>query len=90
MTDDSLTKRMGFRSRKKQAMTASERQQKWRRTRGMRQLQIDMDSDVSAAVLYIRKEWGMHSNKEAALAAIRFLALCTRHGLTRLPQTIDD
>lgn len=73
-------------------MTNAERQQKFRRTRGVRQmqLQIDMDSDVAAAVLYIRKEWGMGSSKEAALAAIRFLALCTRQGLTRLPQTIDD
>lgn len=83
-------KRMGFRSRKPEAMTPAERQQKWRRTRGMRQLQLDMSEDTSAAVLYIRKEWGMRSNREAALAAIRFLALCTRQGLTRLPQTIDD
>lgn len=86
------TQKMGFRSRKPHAMTNAERQQKWRRTRGMRQmqLQLDMDSDVTAAILYIRKEWGMRSNKEAGLAAIRFLALCTRQGLQRLPQTIDD
>lgn len=83
---------MGFRSRKPDAMTNAERQQKFRRTRGVRQvqLQIDMDSDVAAAVLYIRKEWGMSSSREAVKAAIRFLALCTRQGLTRLPQTIDD
>jgi hypothetical protein len=45
---------------------------------------------VSAAILYIRKEWGIESNREACQAAIRFLALCTRQGLTRLPQTLDD
>ena len=85
-----LDRKMGFRSRKKHAMTNAERQQKYRRSRGVRQLQLDLEPDVSAAVLYIRKEWGMRTNKEACLAAVRFLALCTRQGLTRLPQTIDD
>jgi hypothetical protein len=83
-------KRMGFRSRNPNAMTAAERQQKWRRSRGLRQLQVDLTTDTAAAVIYIRNQWGMSSNREAALAAIRFLALCTRQGLTRLPQTIDD
>jgi hypothetical protein len=81
---------MGFRSRNPNAMTAAERQQKWRRSRGLRQLQVDLTTDTAAAVIYIRNQWGMSSNREAALAAIRFLALCTRQGLTRLPQTIDD
>lgn len=86
----SIGKRIGFRSRKPHAMTPAERQSKWRRTRGMRQLHLDMTEETSAAILYIKKEWGMKSNAEAALAAVRFLALCTRQGLTRLPQTIDD
>lgn len=81
---------MGFQSRKPHAMTPAERQQKYRRERGIRQLQLDLSLEVAAAMLYIRKEWGMKTNKEAAEAAIRFLALCTRQGLTRLPQTIDD
>lgn len=90
MIDDSLTKRMGFRSRKKQAMTAAERQQKWRRTRGNRQIQIELAGEVAASMLYLRKEWGMTSSREVVEASIRFLTLCTRQGLTRLPQTIDD
>ena len=71
-------------------MTGAERQQKYRRTRGMRQLQLDMGAELAASILYIRNEWGMDSNKEAVEAAVRFLALCTRQGLQRLPQTIDD
>jgi len=90
MTDPSLTHKMGFRSRKPHAMTDAERQQKVRRNRGTRQLQLALDADVSAAILYIRKEWGIATNREACQAAIRFLALCTRQGLQRLPQTIDD
>jgi hypothetical protein len=85
-----LPKKIGFRSRKPHAMTDAERVQKWRRQRGVRQLQLDLTVEVAAAMLYIRNEWGMKSNKEAAEAAIRFLALCTRQGLTRLPQTLDD
>lgn len=87
---DSLHQKMGFRSRKPHAMTNAERQQKFRRTRGTRQIQLGLDTDVSAAILYIRKEWGIESNREACQAAIRFLAICTRQGLTRLPQTLDD
>lgn len=71
-------------------MTNAERQQKFRRSRGARQLQIDLDTELTAAMLYIRKEWGMKSSREVAKAAIRFLALCTRQGLTRLPQSLDD
>lgn len=85
-----LTQKMGFRSRNPHAMTDAERQAKYRRNRGMRQVKFDLNNEIAASVLYIRKEWGMESNKEAVLAAIRFLALCTRQGLTRLPQTMDD
>ena len=90
MNDIDLTKRMGFRSRKKTAMTNAERQQKFRRTQGSRQTNITLTIEVAAALKYIRAEWGMTSNKEATQAAIRFLALCTRQGLQRLPQSIDD
>lgn len=90
MTEEPEFKRMGFRSRNPNAMTNAERQSKWRRSRGSRQIQMDMTPEVAAALLYLRKEWGMTSNREVTLAAIRFLALCTRQGLTRLPQKIDD
>lgn len=84
-----LTKRMGFRSRNPDAMTGAERQQKWRRTRGNRQVQIELTAEAVAAMLYLRKEWGMKSGREVVEASVRFLAICTRQGLTRLPQTID-
>ena len=83
-------KRLGFRSRNPDAMTDAERMQKYRRTLGGRQMHMLMPPDVAAALIYLRKEWGMETNQEAAMAAIRFLALCTRQGLTRLPQSIDD
>jgi hypothetical protein len=81
---------MGFQSRNPNAMTNAERQAKFRRARGSRQLTSQLDAATAASVLYLRKEWGMTSNHEVAVAAIRFLALCTRQGLTRLPQSIDD
>lgn len=82
--------RLGFRSRNPNAMTAAERQAKHRRKLGVRQVKLSMDAEVTAAMLYLRKEWGMETNREVCQAAIRFLALCTRQGLQRLPQTIDD
>lgn len=81
---------MGFRSRQPEAMTNAERQSKWRRVNGTRQLHLSLDADLSACLLYLRKEWGMRSHHETAAAAIRFLAICTRQGLSRLPQEIDD
>ena len=90
MLDDSLSKRMGFRSKKKTAMTNAERQQKWRRMHGNRQVQIELTEEIAASMLYLRKEWGMRSNQETVCAALRFLTICTRHGLQRLPQTLDD
>lgn len=90
LLDDSLTRRMGFRSKKKTAMTNAERQQKYRRTRGNRQVQIELTADIAASMLYLRKEWGMTSSREVIKASIRFLTLCTRQGLQRLPQTLDD
>lgn len=83
-------RKMGFRSLNPNAMTLAERQAKWRRQRGARQVQILMDSDVAASVLYLRTQWGMKSNREVVYAAIRFLTVCTRSGLTVLPQTMDD
>lgn len=92
MTDGpvKMGRRMGFRSINPNAMTNAERQAKFRRNRGSRQMSFAMNPDTAASVLYLKKEWGMTSNQEVAEAAIRFLALCTRQGLTRLPQTIDD
>lgn len=85
-----LGRRMGFRSYKPDAMTDAERQAKYRRKQGSRQMSFALKPDTAAAVLYLKKEWGMSSNREVAEAAIRFLALCTRQGLQRIPQSIDD
>lgn len=85
-----MRKKMGFRSINPEAMTNAERQSRWRRKQGSRKVQVNLDPAVAAAILYIRREWGIPSNAEAVKASLRFLALCTRQGLTRLPQTIDD
>lgn len=90
MSDTALTRKMGFRSRKPDAMTPAEKLRKWRRVHGNRQATIEFSDEAAAALLYIRQQWGMKSNAEAVRAAVRFLAVLTRQGLTRLPQTIDD
>ncbi len=84
-----LTKRRGFASQKPEALTNAERQRKYRAAAGNRMLHTAMPPDVAAGVIYLKKEWGMTTNREVALAAIRFLTLCTRQGLTRLPQSLD-
>jgi hypothetical protein len=84
-----LTAKRGFRSRKPDAMTNAEKQRQFRARAGNRILYATLPVEVAAAVLYLKKEWGMETNREVALAAIRFLALCTRQGLTKLPQTLD-
>lgn len=81
---------MGFRSRNPEALTLAERQLKWRRVHGVIQLTFPMTAETRADLLYIRREWGMRSDRQAVEAALRFLALLTRGGLQRLPQTMDD
>lgn len=84
-----LTKKQGFRSRKPNAMTVAERQRKYRRKQGGRLINATLAPDIGAALIYLRKQWGMQSDREAVEAAVRFLTICTRQGLTRLPQSID-
>lgn len=85
-----LGKKSGFRSRNQNAMTGAERQQKWRRKNGGRAVSYYASPAVGASMIYLKKEWGMNTNQEVIDAALRFLALCTRQGLQRLPQSIDD
>lgn len=87
---DALTKKKGFRSRKPDAMTVAERQRKYRLTQGGRTINATLDPDIAACLIYLRKQWGMQSDREAVEAAVRFLTICTRQGLTRLPQTVED
>lgn len=89
MSDD-LTAKKGFRSRKPNAMTLAERQRKHRRKQGGRLINATLAPDVAACLIYLRKEWGMQSDREAVEAAVRFLSVCTRQGLTRIPQSVDD
>ena len=87
---DELTQKRGFRSRKPNAMTPAERQRKYRRKEGGRTINTALSPDIAASLIYLRREWGMESDRETVEAAVRFLTLCTRQGLTRLPQGIDD
>ena len=86
----SLTAKRGFRSRKPDAMTGAERQQKWRRKNGGRSISYYVSPEVGAAMLYLKKEWGIRTNAQVVDAALRFVTICTRQGLTRLPQTLED
>lgn len=85
-----LVKKKGFRSRKPDAMTNAEKQRKYRRKSGGRNINTTLSPDIAASLIYLRKQWGMQSDREAVEAAVRFLTICTRQGLTRLPQRIDD
>lgn len=71
-------------------LTNAERQRKYRRKQGGRTINTCLQPDVAACLIYLKKEWGMKTDREAVEAAVRFLTLCTRKGLTRLPQSIDD
>ena len=90
ISHQSLTARKGFRSRKPEAMTSAERQRKYRRKVGGRTINTALSPEIAASLIYLRKEWGMRTDLETVEAAVRFLTLCTRQGLTRLPQAIDD
>lgn len=85
-----LTAKKGFRSRKPDAMTLAERQRKYRRKQGGRLINATLAPDVAACLIYLRKEWNMKSDREAIEAAVRFLSICTRQGLQRLPQSVED
>jgi len=88
MTDE-MNKKKGFRSRNPNAMTGAERQRKYRAANGGRTINTNLPPDIAASLIYLRKEWNMKSDREAVESSIRFLTICTRQGLTRLPQTID-
>ena len=90
ISPESLTRRSGFRSRKPNAMTGAERQRKWRLKYGGRTINMTLTPEIAACYLYLKRQWGMQSDREVAEAAVRFLVLCTRQGLKRLPQSIDD
>lgn len=85
-----LKARKGFRSRKPDAMTNAEKQRRYRLRHGGRTINTTLAPEIAACFLYLKKEWGMKSDREVMEAAVRFLTICTRQGLTRIPQSIDD
>lgn len=82
------TRPMGFRSIKPNAMTNAEKQRAWR-SRAVRHANIQFDEVGAAALLYIKKQWGFRTNKEAVLVAVRHLAVETRQGLERIRLEVD-
>ena len=71
-------------------LTQAEKQRRYRAKLGFRTINAALSPEIAAGLIYLRREWGMKSDREAVEAAVRFLTLCTRQGLTRLPQSIDD
>jgi hypothetical protein len=84
-----LNKRRGFRSYKPNAMTGAERLRKHRAKIGGRSLNFYVEPDAAASMLYIMKQWGMGTYKEAVQASLRYLAKETRLGLTKLELDIE-
>lgn len=85
-----LTNLLGFRSKKPNAFTRAEIQRRYRLRNSGRTLSVLLKPDLAACFIYIRTQWGMKSDREVMEAAVRFLTVCTRKGLTKLPQTLDD
>lgn len=82
---------------KKLNLSVEERQEynreatrRMRAARGARQLNCDMGVEGLAAMLYLQKQWGFKSRKEAVNVALRFLALQTRKGLERIDLDIAE
>ena len=80
----SLNHRRGFRSIKPDAMTGAQRLRKYKAKLGGRAVNFYVDPDAAAAMLYLQKQWGMKTYKEAVQASLRYLAKHTRMGLEKL------
>jgi len=67
-------------------LTNAERQKRWRAKQGSRGITVGFHAhtEATAALLYLKKQWGFKSNQEAIEAALRHLALETRMGLKRI------
>ena len=67
-------------------LTNAERQKRWRAKQGSRGITVAFHAhtEATAALLYLRKQWGFTSNQEAVEVALRRLAIETRNGLQRL------
>lgn len=67
-------------------LTNAERQRRWRGKQGSRAITATFytHTEATAALLYLRKQWGFTSHQETIEVALRRLALETRNGLQRL------
>lgn len=67
-------------------LTNAERQKRWRAKQASRAVAVHFSAhtEATAALLYLRKQWGFTSHQEAIEAALRHLALETRMGLKRI------
>lgn len=57
---------------------------------GGRQLSCDLGLEAAAASIYLQSAWGFLSASEAARVALRYLAIQTRKGLTRIDLDITQ
>lgn len=57
---------------------------------GGRQLSCDLGLEAAAASIYLQSAWGFVSASEAARVALRYLAIQTRKGLTRIDLDITQ
>lgn len=83
-----LNKKRGRGTRSEQPMTPAERQRRYRRKYGGRTINTHLTPAVAACFIYLQKQWGMKTNREVMEAAVRFLTVCTRQGLQRIPLEI--
>ena len=67
-------------------LTNAERQKRWRAKQASRgvTMAFHAHTEATAALLYLRKQWGFTSHQETIEAAVRHLALETRMGLKRI------
>lgn len=63
-----------------------EKQRRWRLKNGGKVVSFPCRVDAAAALLYIKKQWQLKSDREAVEVALRYLAVQTRKnpGMTTL------
>ena len=65
-------------------LTNAERVRRFRAKHGGTVINFTAHIEAAASVLYLRKQWGFKSNQQAVEAALRYLTIQTRRGLTKL------
>jgi hypothetical protein len=57
---------------------------------GWMSLQLNLDIDAAACLLYVKKVWGFQSRREAVQIALMHLARQTRLGLPKIQLGFDE